>query len=101
QTQHRIAGLKADLKQMLMTKYGIEPVKLSCEEEPVGPLQSIVGTVEKLLDKMKALPYQVILNRQIVRPVDFLKDTLSPDGNYEVVGYYAGNLQATTKCNGD
>jgi hypothetical protein len=101
QTQHRISGLKADMKQMLMTKYGIKPEKLSCEEEVSGPLQSIADAVEKVLDKMKALPYQMILNRQIVRPVDFLKDSLTPEGNYEIVGYYPGTFPATTKCQND
>jgi hypothetical protein len=61
-------------------------------------LGALTGSVEAILSKLEVLTYKVLLNRQVVRPVDFLKDTLSPDGNYEIVGYYPGNLPSSAGC---
>lgn len=34
------------------------------------------------------------LSGLLVRPVDFIKEALSPNGNYEIAGYYAGNMSS-------
>lgn len=90
----KVRNLKPDLERALNARLGI--TNANCETCRKEQIQKLKDQLWAIFARMKSLYIDFKLETRVVRPIDFVLDTLRKDGNYEIVGFYAGDMKA--KC---